>query len=309
MALTTQIRSTFRVQVSRWIAVALIVGSVPFFAFAQTVPTHVGHREGPALPEPRPAIQVDPQAKFQIDKDRRILSALRGKDPSPMRTSLEDHDEFDAYNEVVLHASQFPAAELQEAARLDVSYGDLFAKTREDYRFELIAFRGRLKRLRKIESNDFLREHGIAALYEAWVVPTDETNPVCFLITDKPEGVEPNLDYKSSYPVLASGYFFKLMEYESKEPSEKNKGKYLTRRAPLLMGKSLAVGPVDDLDGGGPWREVFLPALLTSLGLFTIFALGVTWYFRRGDRRSIQILESKKPNPFHESGTEPATGP
>ena len=299
MAPKTQIRSTFRVQVLRWFVVALVFGLVPRLAFAQPEPKAV----------PVPADKVDSKAKFQFDKDRRILQAMRGKDPSPLRTDVDDHDEYDAYNELVLHANQFTMAQLQDAARIDVSYGDLFAKTREDYRFELIAFRGRLKRLRKIESNEFLRERGIAALYEAWVVPNDENNPVCFLITEKPNGIEPSLDYKSSYPVTASGYFFKLLEYESKEPSEKNKGKFLTRRAPLMMGKSLAVGPVEEIDGGGPWREVFLPALLTSLGLFTIFALGVTWYFRRGDRRSIRILESKKPNPFQEGGAESAIGP
>lgn len=302
MAPTTQIRSTFRVQVSRWPAVALAFVLFSSFACAQTVPTQ---------PEPKagPVERGDPKAKFQFDKDRRFLQAMRGKDPSPLRTDVDDHDEYDAYNELVLHANQFTIAQLKEASRNDVSYGDLFAKTREDYRFELVTFQGRLKRLRKIESNDFLRERGIKVLYEAWIVPSGDSNPLCFLVTEKPEGVEPTLEFNPSHPVTASGYFFKLLEYESKEPSEKNKGKFLTRRAPLMMGKSLAVGPVEGIDGGGPWREVFLPALLTSLGLFTIFALGVTWYFRRGDRRSIRILESKKPNPFQEGGAEPATGP
>ena len=64
----------------------------------------------------------------------------------------------------------------------------------------------------------------------------------------------------------------------------------------------MTVGPQDDVDGGGPWREVFLPAVLTFMGFMTAFALGVTWYFRRGDRRSVQILESKKSNPFAEGG-------
>ena len=302
MAPKTQIRSTFRVQVSRWPAVALVFALFSSSACAQTVPTQ---------PEPKagPVERVDPKAKFQFDKDRRFLQAMRGKDPSPLRTDVDDHDEYDAYNELVLHANQFTIAQLKEASRNDVSYGDLFAKTREDYRFELVTFQGRLKRLRNIESNDFPRERGIKVLYEAWIVPNGDSNPLCFLVTEKPEGVEPTLEFNPSHPVTASGYFFKLLEYESKEPSEKNKGKFLTRRAPLMMGKSLAVGPVEGIDGGGPWREVFLPALLTSLGLFTIFALGVTWYFRRGDRRSIRILESKKPNPFQEGGAEPATGP
>ena len=302
MAPTTQIQSMFRVQISQWLVVALVFGSVCLSACAQTVPTQPEPKEGPAE-------KVDFKAKFQFDKNRRFLQAMRGKDPSPLRTDVDDHDEYDAYNELVLHANQFTMAQLQEVARIDVSYGDLFAKTREDYRFELVTFQGRLKRLRKIESNDFLRERGIKVLYEAWIVPNNDTNPLCFLVTEKPEGVEPTLEFNPSHPVTASGYFFKLLEYESKEPSEKNKGKFLTRRAPLMMGKSLAVGPVEEIDGGGPWREVFLPALLTSLGLFTVFALGVTWYFRRGDRRSIRILESKKPNPFLEGGADPATEP
>lgn len=270
-------------------------------SYAQsTVPKTVPTRSDPAQAVPVP----DVNAKYLFDKDRRYLQNV--KDLTPIRGQADDHDEFDAYNELVLHASKFSTAELNSAARLDIGYGDLFSKGRESYRFDLIQFAGRLKRLKKIEPNEYLKDNGVKDYYEAWIVPTSDTNPLCILLTEKPEGIEPNLEYNPSYPVIASGYFFKLFEYQSKEPSEKNKGTFLTRRAPLLMGKSLTVRPQNEGDGGEVWREYFLPALLTFVGLMTAFILGTTWYFRRGDRKSIAVLEKKKGNPFaeFESGAE-----
>ena len=299
MEATTQVLRVIRVPVSWLVLVALSVGSgsVGIAQMTSTVPTpRVDPKDG------------DPKTKYQFDKDKRYL--LNIKDLGPIRSNAEDSDEYDAYNALVLHAHRFSTAELNRAARLDVSYGDLFSnKVRPDYRFELIQFTGRLKRLRRIEANESLKENGVKELFEAWVVPNNDNNPMCLILTEKPDGIEPNLEYNPSYPVTATGYFFKLFEYESKEPSEKTKGGFLTRRAPLLMGKSLAVRPVEDNDGGGPWREVFLPALLTFIGLAAVFALGVTWYFRRGDRRSIKILEAKKGNPFDEGAGPPAEIP
>jgi len=298
MGATTPFRRSFRVQVSPWLAVALVgFGTIAIVKgqpqTPSTVPSKANEPVGIA------------NAKLQFDKDRLLIKVFLDnlKDPSPLKGPADDPEEYSAYNELVLHAHKFAAEDLQSAARRDVSYGDLFAKTRRDYRFELIQFTGRLKRLRKIEANEYLKENGVKELYEAWVIPNNDNNPMCLVLTEKPEGIEPNLEYNPSYPVTATGYFFKLFEYQSKEPSEKNKGGFLTRRAPLLMGKTLVVRPIEDNDGGGPWREAFLPALLTFLGLFTVFALGVTWYFRRGDRRSIKILESKKATPF-EVGSE-----
>ncbi len=301
MEATAQVRRMAQAHTWWSIPVALACGWTAAAA-AQTSST----QPTPAAPqaEVKPA---DPKGKYSFDKDHRFIAdfARNVRDPSPLRGPADDPDESDTYNALVLHANKFNQVELIGAARRDVSYGDFFAKGKGDYRFELVRFEGRLKRLRKIEPNAYLRGNGVPEIYEAWIVPVNESNPMCFVLTEKPAGIEPQLEYSPSYPVTAAGYFFKLLAYESKEPSEKTKGKFLTRHAPLLMAKSLTVGPVEDSDGGGPWREVFLPGLLTFLGLFTAFALGVTWYFRRGDRRSIQVLESKKANPFQEDWPEP----
>lgn len=288
MVAMLRVRSNTRVQVS-----IVLLLSVSGVALAQTQPT-------PNVPTVANPANADPKAKFQFDKDRRARQNI--KDEKPLAGEGDDQDEYDAYNDLVLHAAQFGQQELNDAGRLDVSYKDLFSKNRSDYRFELIQFQGRLKRLKKIEANEYLKDRGIKELYEAWLFPANDSNPICFLMIEKPAGIEPNEEYNPSYPVKVSGFFFKLFEYQSKEPSEKSKGKFLTRRAPFMVSRSLTVGPQDDLDGGGPWREVFLPALLTFMGFMTAFALGVTWYFRRGDRRSVKILESKKPNPFAEGG-------
>ena len=286
------VRSNALVQVSYVLAVAVAL-SIGGAGLAQTQPT-------PNAPTAANPADADPKAKFLFDKDRLFLKGVR--DEKPIASEGDDHEEFDAYNELVLHAAKFDQTELNDAGRLDVSYKDLFAKSRGDYRFDLIHFQGRLKRLKKIEANEYLKDRGIKELYEAWIFPANDSNPMCFLMLEKPAGIEPNEEFNPSYPVKASGFFFKLFEYQSKEPSEKNKGKFLTRRAPFMVSKSMTVGPQDDVDGGGPWREVFLPGVLTLMGFLTAFALGVTWYFRRGDRRSVQILESKKTNPFADGG-------
>ncbi len=287
------VRSKFRVHVSCVLAVALVGSGL---TLGQTRPTAtVASIANP--PDP------DPKAKFQFDKSFLYLQSV--KDELPLAGESNDQNEYDAYNDLVVHASKFAQADLNDAGRLDVSYKDLFSKSRGDYRFELIAFTGRLKRLKKIQSNEFLKDRGIKELYEAWVFPANDSNPMCFLMTEKPAGIEPNEEFSPSYPVKASGYFFKLFEYQSKEPSEKTKGKFLTRRAPFMVSRSLTVGPPDETDGGGPWREVFVPAVLTFGGVMTVFALGVTWYFRRGDRRSVKILESKRTNPFAEGDGPP----
>ncbi len=298
MEATPQVFRIVRVQVSCLILVALgLLATAP--AAAQTQST---------VPSPAPkAPDTDPNAKFQFDKDRLFVKSI--KDEKPLGDEGDDRDEFHAYNSLVLHALQFGQTDLDGAGRRDVSYKDLFAKNRGDYRFELIQFQGRLKRLKKIEPNEYLKERGIKELYEAWVFPSNDNNPVCFLMLEKPAGVEPHEDFPSSYPVTATGYFFKLFSYQSKEPSEKYKGKFLTRNAPFMVSKSMSVRPIEDNDGGGPWREVFLPAVLTFLGLAAVFALGVTWYFRRGDRRAIKILESKKGNPFDDGAGSPAESP
>ena len=291
-----QVRWKVRVQVSYVLAVALFGSTV---ALAQTQSTSTGVPV-PKVENPVPG-NADPKAKFQIDKDRRFFANI--KDEKPLAGEADDHDEYDAYNELVLHAAKFKQTDLNEAGRQDVSYKDLFSKSRSDYRYELIQFQGRLKRLKKIEANEYLKDRGIKELYEAWIFPANDSNPMCFLMLEKPEGIEPNEEFNPSYPVKASGFFFKLFSYQSKEPSEKTKGKFLTRNAPFMVSKSIVVGPADEVDGGGPWREVFLPAVLTFMGFMTAFALGVTWYFRRGDRRSVKILEAKKANPFAEDGT------
>ena len=293
MGATASFQCDIRVPCRLSVAIAILgwASAAP----AQTIPTFAA----PAVANPANA---DPKAKFQFDKDRRFVGGV--KDLTPLRGEAADHDEYDAYNELVIHAGKFAFPDLASAARHDVSYGDLFSKNRADYRFEIIEFQGRLKRLKKIEPNEYLKDSGVKELYEAWIFPANDSNPMCFVMTEKPEGLEPREEYNPSYPVTATGYFFKLFEYQSKEPSEKTKGKFLTRRAPLMVTRSIAVGPPDEVDGGGPWREVFLPALLTFLGFMAAFALGVTWYFRRGDRRSIKILESKKGNPFAEEPTD-----
>src|SRR5438045_8372076 len=76
---------------------------------------------------------------YQIDKDRFIFGQI--EDEAPFRSEEKNPSEYEAYNAVLLHARQFPAAELEWHARRDVTFKDLFRNANE-FRLELVYFEG-----------------------------------------------------------------------------------------------------------------------------------------------------------------------
>ena len=60
--------------------------------------------------------------------------------------------------------------------------------------------------------------------------------------------------------------------------------------------------PEEDTDGGKPWRTGFVPGILGLVGGISAVALGLTWWFRRGDRRvRTELAARKAQNPFGET--------
>ncbi len=250
---------------------------------------------GPA-PDLAPKAYADPKDKYRIDRDRVIFKSI--EDDSKVRSQDQNPEEYEAWNEVLLFARQFPTAELEKHARRDLTFADLFQDVRQDYKLDLVYFQGRLIRLRKLEPTKRLTEAGVPAVYEGWLVPTDEPtgNPVCVLITDVPPGLEPAL--AMSQWVGFAGYSFKLMRYESQEKRLDNQ-QFVWKRAPLLMGRSVTLladptAPVTDIS----WRGTFLPAVAVLLGSVLVVFGGLAWWFRRGDRRAKAEIEAARSNPF-----------
>lgn len=256
------------------------------------------------VPMARGQERADPYA---IDTDRLMFTHV--EDDAPIRGEERNHEEFEAYNTVLLHARQFPATELWEHAIRGLAFRDLVTDVRQDYQYKLVAFEGRLKRLRELEPNKPLAEAGVKHLYEAWVFPIGGDSPMCVLTTEPPEGLEPATDYTPAKLVRFAGYSFKLMRYESAERETRQVGdrsveRNRVRQAPLIMAHTMIVLPdaEPDTDGSAPWRNGFFPVLTILCGLIGVTILGFRWYYARGDRpiREMQTARVER-NPFDET--------
>ena len=235
-----------------------------------------------------------------LDKDRAIFDRI--EDRSPIRSETQNPDEYAAYNAVLAHARQFPVAELDARARRDVMYKDLFRAVRKEFKLDLVRFEGRLKRLRSIGPTRQLKESGIETLYEGWIVPKDQPKfLLCFLATELPKGFEAQHDLsrdKLNLPVSISGYFFKLMAYETPEAAKDPK-KGSVEFAPLLMGRSVVVLSEPNRDPADDWFGTFLPGLIGVMATIAAVVFGLSIWYRRGDRRVRAVLAARhEQNPF-----------
>lgn len=123
------------------------------------------------------------------------------------------------------------------------------------------------------------------------------------VMTDPPPGVEPNLLINPGRPVSVGGYFFKVHSFDTEEVASKS-GRHVVRKAPILFTKSVVVKATADWEESNVWQTAFLPMVFTTIGLLSLFVLGVAWYFRRGDRAAKRVIEAKRGNPFDGETTE-----
>lgn len=289
------------VTVDRWVAFAGY--SFKLLAYPgpdadPKVPAAGGWRLAPLLvgvsftpiPEPVPDIH--------LYKGLRIFRKIIDDAPITHTTELR-WEESEAWNRVVLHARQFTPEQLEAAARKDVTFADLFKETRRDHKLELVQFKGRLIRLRQLGSTERLKEAGLTALYEGWIIPENEpaANPVCVVVSELPPGLDPEPPGRGLMNrwVAFEGYSFKLMHYESQERDKDER--LVSKRAPLLIGRTIR--PLDTTPAN-PYRwDTFVPALIGAiLGMLLIGFLLSRW-FRRGDRRAQAEIDGvRQKNPF-----------
>ena len=252
----------------------------------------------PTANDPAPApVAPDPCDKCKIDTDRIHFAGV--DDDAPVRSEEQNKQEYEAYNEVLLQTRRFTLDELKACANKDLTFGDLLRPIRKDFQFKPVMFEGRLKRLVRLEPTRPLAAAGVQNLYEGWVFPRDGADPMCVLITELPEGLETSREYPNSIPVKVVGYSFKVIRYEAEEWDPKDSTRHRIRRAPLIMARSLILIPVAPADGGELWRNGFVPGILGLIGAISVVVLGLTLWFRRGDRRLRQELsEVRSRNPF-----------
>ena len=253
----------------------------------------------------------DPAA---LDKDLRIFRRIRNDEPFP--PSHDHWEEGSAWERVLLHARRFSPDDLEGHAA-EVPYATLFNdgrrelelpggrkgtdyKGQRDYKLDLVKFEGRLRKLDRLKPGPKLAAAGVETAYEGWVVPKGEPDNhlVCVVFTDPPEGVEPTglVNQWGSF----AGYAFKLRQYKSGERQKDDPTKYVTKRAPFLLGRAFVPRP-DPERQGVSWGDFATAALAGVVGLGG-FVVVVSWWFRRGDRLARREIEAHRHrNPFGDS--------
>ncbi|OWK36017.1 hypothetical protein FRUB_08580 [Fimbriiglobus ruber] len=279
-----------------------------------------GQNEPEEAPTPRAygtetPVDPDPDAKYKLNTDSLNFSNIRDDQPI-VKTRDQNRGEFDALNDVILHARQFTTADLEAHASKDVMPRDLMTEVRKDYQFQLMSFEGRLARLRRWpEPTEAVAAAKVKNVYEAWVWISPKRGPelVCVLLTELPPGLEPSLEFNPTKPVRFAGYYFKLMRYESAEANPKDPTRNQMRRAPLLIGRGISVIPEQGINVGNTWLEGFVPGILALIGVIAVVTLGLTWLFGRGDKTLRRELAARRGrNPFAqgaETGGESSGSP
>jgi hypothetical protein len=254
----------------------------------------------------------DPQIPPALDRQLRIFRRI--ENDTWVARSSDRWEEAVAYNRVLLHARRWSTQELEEFARRDLRFADLYfdghrelSDGRRDFRgsrsylLELVRLEGRLVMLRSFAATRKLQQAGIDTLYEGWLIPQNEPrgNPVCLVFTELPEGMEAG--GRTNYWVSFAGYYFKLMRYESAERSVDDPSRFVVKRAPLLLGRSVILRPDPEAASPVSWAAFSRTATVVIVGLVLI-ALGLTWWYRREDRRIRDEIAQQQRNPFETPG-------
>lgn len=222
------------------------------------------------------------------------------EDDVPVQTAKSNPDEYNAYNYFVLHARKVPPELLAKFARPELTFRVLFQADRGKYRGEIVHIEGKLLRLEWIGSNSALEAAGIKDLWEAWIFEDGaDGNPICVVLTELPPGIKPAPvihDTRASF----DGYFFKRYKYKAQDA---------VRLAPLAIGRTLKVFASPPPTGSASTYENLLSGIVPiGVGLVigvAVVLVGLTFWFRRGDRKVKERLnELKSQSMFREPPAE-----
>lgn len=232
------------------------------FAAAQAPPPERtpppgGPAEDPNKVDTRPPLPADTprrKAREQLEvknRDRVIFASI--EDFKPVAAQNQNPREYDAWIELVLHAKKQHARDLNEFGIRELVPLDLTKPMLGAYRTELIRFDGKLVCVRRLVAPPLLELNGIPELYEARLVPLDESplTPVSIVFTDLPESLAavkqkaPEEWLDADGWVTASGYFFKAMSVPGERASA-------VVSIPVLIGKTVTPLPGPPVPAGDP---------------------------------------------------------
>jgi hypothetical protein len=202
-----------------------------------------------------------------------VLEGVKDRTGKAYKDSPEGKNYFD----VLVLAHQLSAEAFAQSARRDVTFVHLFEDP-ELYRGEVVHVEGRLTRLRRFEPTLEDRAQGIENVYEGWIFDPDlyGANPMCLVFTDLPGGLQ--VGEKVDTPVAFDGYFFKRYRYKAGDG---------WRDSPLLIGHSpvlLAKQAAQPEERGGGLTQNLITVFLSLLVGTVLVTVGLTWWYRRGDR-------------------------
>ncbi|HEY2909967.1 MAG TPA: hypothetical protein VGI99_06960 [Gemmataceae bacterium] len=258
-------------------------------------PTGAGWLKGPLLIGRSLVPTKELPPKIALDKNLRIFKASR--DYSRMKDSADFWEDWSAWNRLILHSRRFTEEQLEAAASRKIGFPQLL-ENYKDYRFDLVYFQGVLIRVVEGKCSKRLVDAGIENWYDGWLIPDGEPSghPINIAITELPPGVEPKASM--NVRVAFAGYSYKLRRYESGEKDSNDPSKYVDKKAPLLIGRSVTVLQETD-DATAWWREGFVPAVVGGVAFLAGAALLMGWLFRRGDRNARAEIEANRHrNPF-----------
>jgi hypothetical protein len=226
----------------------------------------------------------------KVALDLELLAGI--EDKAPVRDASQNYYEFQSYNYVLVHAHKIAPAELAKNSRRDLTFAHLFEESQK-YRGQLIHVEGRLKRLRKFDANRAAAKEGVPTIYEGWIFGDHSYgNPYCVIVSELPSDISPGEEFEER--VAFDGYFFKRYRYKAGDG---------WRDAPLLIGRTLSKAtsrqPSEPEEGSffGPLLPAFLGVIAGTFAL----GLALTIWYRRGDRRVQDRLNSKRAELFFES--------
>jgi hypothetical protein len=233
------------------------------------------------------APRTDPVLVGHSPDESRRLQRILNDPPADVSTPLRDdaihvlatvtdntfgvpNAEKSAYELFLAQARDVPHAELERAARKDVSFAVLMLNA-EHYRGELLTVTGEVRRLRQLPA-----EPNSPETYEAWLfTPDSGRHPYRIIFTSRPEGVALADQLNPPLRASATGYFFKRYSYATANSFH---------TAPLLLAKTLI--PLSQSAGktanGGPNRS----RMLTIAAIGVVAFVCLVWLtIEAGNRR------------------------
>lgn len=163
------------------------------------------------------------------------------------------------------------------------------------YRGEIVPVKGRMIRLRRWEAPKLAQENGVKYFWEGWVVgPTRGVNPYCIIFAELPEGLKEA--EKMDRQVRFYGYYIKKFRYDAEDAKRET---HILIGPTVFLEKAVAAPPPERIFS----RDVLIA---TAIGCFsiTVIIVGLTLWFRRGDRAVQSKLAALRDRPLELGSSE-----